>query len=287
MPYLILIATILFNSTSSIFGGYFNRATIDKKDSSPFFNLFQLLSVFICWTIYYIIDFSFDVKVIPYAIFMGITFFGAAFGLINALRTGPVMLSTLLLQLSLIATTIWGLIFWQTEINFLIILGIILVAISLFLCLYTGKKEENKISLKWLIYIVITFFSNAACSIIQRHEQMDFEGKHGNMLMFIATGIAFILFLIIFLKSNKSDFKNMIKVCHYPILAGTCNMLMNLCFIVLATSSLLPSLIYPVSGVGALIIVTLFSLFAFKEKLRPSQWAGVIIGAIATVLLSI
>jgi drug/metabolite transporter (DMT)-like permease len=288
MPYFLLVLVVLLNSTSSIFGGYYNRACIEKKDSSSFFNFLQMASIFLCWLIYYLIDFSFDVKVIPYAIGMGIVFFGAAFGHINAMRTGPVMLSTLFLQLSLIATTIWGLIFWQTEINAFIIIGIILVVITLWLCLYTGKKEtDKKISFKWLVYVFICFVSNASCTIIQREQQMAFDGKHGNLLMVIATGLALILFAIKFLKSDRSDVKFMLTKWYYPVLTGTCNMPMNLCVILLATSSLLPSLIYPVIGVGALIIVMLFSLFAFKEKLRWWQWLGVFCGAVATVLLSI
>ena len=288
MPYLLLVAVVLLNSTSSIFGGYFNRACVDKKESSSFFNFFQMGSIFLCWVIYYLIDFSFDIRVIPYAIGMAIVFFGAAFGHINAMRTGPVMLSTLFLQLSLIATTIWGLIFWQTEINAFIIIGIILVVISLWLCLYNGKKEDDKkITFKWLVYVFITFVSNASCTIIQREQQMAFDGQHGNLLMVITTGIAFILFTIKFLKSDRSDIKFMLTKWYYPVLTGAFNMPMNLGVILLATSSLLPSLIYPVIGVGALIIVMLFSLFAFKEKLRWWQWIGVAAGAIATALLSI
>jgi drug/metabolite transporter (DMT)-like permease len=64
-------------------------------------------------------------------------------------------------------------------------------------------------------------------------------------------------------------------------------MLLNYFVILLAATSLSPSLIYPVIGVGSLAVVIMFSLFAFKEKLKWWQWLGLGIGAVATLLLSI
>ena len=55
----------------------------------------------------------------------------------------------------------------------------------------------------------------------------------------------------------------------------------------MAMTDLSPSLIYPVVSVGGLAVVTIFSLFVFKEKMYPKQWFGVAIGAVAVVLLSI
>ena len=75
--------------------------------------------------------------------------------------------------------------------------------------------------------------------------------------------------------------------CIYPIVEGICNVLLNLFVILLASTILSPSMVYPIIGVGGLMIVTLVSIFAFKERLRWWQWLGVVIGAMATALLSI
>ena len=55
----------------------------------------------------------------------------------------------------------------------------------------------------------------------------------------------------------------------------------------MAVTTLSPSLIYPVIGVGSLAVVTIFSLFVFKEKMHWWQWVGVAVGALAVALLSI
>ena len=134
----------------------------------------------------------------------------------------------------------------------------------------------------------MAFFGNAGCSIVQRTQQMQFNGQHKYMLMTFATLLSAIACFVIYLRGDKTNSKDILKRSwHFPILAGACNVVLNLFVMLLATSFLSPSLIYPVIGVGGLMIVTLVSLFVFKEKLKWQQWLGIAIGTIATVLLSI
>ena len=63
--------------------------------------------------------------------------------------------------------------------------------------------------------------------------------------------------------------------------------LRNLFVIFLATSPISPSVIYPVIAVGGLSVSSIFSLVVFKEKLYWWQWLGILVGAVAVVLLSI
>ena len=108
------------------------------------------------------------------------------------------------------------------------------------------------------------------------------------MLMLVATGISAITCLVIYKRSDRRDSMVMLKTSWWiPVLAGACNVMLNLLVMLMATTELSTSLIYPVISVGSLSIVTVFSLFVFKEKMRPSQWVGVAVGAVAVVLLSI
>ena len=72
-----------------------------------------------------------------------------------------------------------------------------------------------------------------------------------------------------------------------PVLAATLNLITNMCIMLLATSALSPSLIYPAHAVLTLALTTVFSAFVFKERLGWWQWIGIAVGAVATVLLSI
>ena len=290
MDYLFLAGSVACASTSSIFGGYFNRACEGKKDSSSYYNLFQLLTVFLGWTLLFALNADFNIAVLPYAIGFGIAYCVSTFGIINALRTGPVLITTLIQQFSLIAVTVWGFFFWNASITPIVVIGLILVMIAIFLCLYKGKSAsatEEKFSFKWLVYVAMAFVGNAGCTIIQRTQQMAFDGRYGNMLMMIATFFGLIFFLVKFLMSDRSDARFVLKRCPFPIATGVCNLILNLFVMLLATSTLSPSLIYPSISIGGLIIVTLFSLFAFREKLRASQWVGVGLGIISVLLLSL
>lgn len=288
MDYLYLIASVLFNSSAGILGGYYNRKNEGRRDTTAIYNLIQLASVFIGWVLIFLTDISFEIRVLPYALLFAAAFTGVMIGQLNALKTGPIALTSLMVQLSLIGTTVWGFFFWDSPVTVFVILGLILVALSLVLCLCSGKKEEHKISLRWLFWVGLAFVSNAVCSITQRTQQMAFDGKHGSMLMVFATFFSLICCLVLYLRSDRSDSKVIFKSSWYfPSAAGFCNALLNLFIILLATSSISPSLVYPANSVGVLMITTLFSLFAFREKLSKRQWIGILLGAVATALLSI
>ena len=152
------------------------------------------------------------------------------------------------------------------------------------------KKENGKldINFKWLIFALLAFAGNAGCCIVQRTQQMAFNGKYGDFLMMAATGLSAIVCGVIYFTGDKEGSKLIIaKAGLYPVIAGICNVLLNLFVIFLATSSISPSLIYPVISVGGIAITIVFSALVFKEKMNLWQWFGLFLGAVATGLLSI
>lgn len=288
MEYLYLIGSVFFTSSSSIFGAFYNRKNAGKENGAALYSFIKLTAVFILWTAMFAFDGDFESSVIVYAVLFAFFYTLCNVSLIKALAIGPVALTSLLMQLSLIAVSIWGFFFWSSSFTVLTAVGLVMVSIALFLCLYDKKTDENnKFNLKWLFFAVMAFVGNAGCSIVQKTEQIVFNGKYGNELMMIACGISAIVCLCIWLKKPREQSKEIIKSSGvYPALAGICNFLLNLFVIILATSSLSPSLIYPVIAVGGLAVTTLFSAFVFKEKMRVTQWLGVVVGAIAVGILS-
>ena len=211
MPYFYLVASVFMSASSSVFGKIFNKKNDTKKDSTIFYNFLLMISVFIGWGILYIIDFSFDVNVLWYSVLFAICYTACNLGIINALKYGPAMLTSLFIGLSLLLTTIWGFLFWDAKITAPVVIGLVLVVCAIVLCLYTKGKEEKSVSLRWLFYVALAFFGNAGCSIVQRTQQVQYDGKHGNMLMLFAMGFCTLAYLIIYLRSNKEDTTTMIK----------------------------------------------------------------------------
>ena len=134
----------------------------------------------------------------------------------------------------------------------------------------------------------MAFLGNVGCTIVQKTQQMDFNAQYGNFLMMVAIAISAIVCIIMYLRSDKIDFSQTVRTSWYfPVSAGVCNALLNLFVIFLATSSLSPSLIYPVLSIGGLMLTTTCSAFIFKEKMHWWQWLGIGVGIVAVGILSL
>lgn len=288
MQYMYLIISVFMNAASSILGQVFNRKNEGKTDTDALYNFFLMISVCFCWGILYALDFSFEPRVIWYSVLFAASYTVCNIGIINALKYGPTTLTSLFVGLSLILTTIWGFFFWNAKVTVTVIVGLLLVVVAVYLCLYTNEKEEKTFSWKWLFFVMLGFFGNAGCSIIQRTQQMNFGGQHGSMLMLFATVFSAIACFGLYVKSDKKDTFEILKRSWWvPVSAGACNVILNLFVMLMALTTLSSSLIYPVIGVGGIVVVTVVSLIVFKEKMYWWQWLGVGIGVVAIGILSV
>ncbi len=287
MPYLYLLLTVFLSSSTSIFGKFYNIKNKEYKDPISIYNLIFITSVLITWGIIYFIDFSFNLNVLIYSFLFGLFFVLANIGTINAIKNGPVSISTLFINLSLIVTSIWGLLFWNSPFKITTLVGLLLASISMFLCIFE-KGENAKASIKWILFVLLSFLGNAGCAIVQKTQQIVFNGEYGKMTMFFATLVSSIFFLIVFIVKKKENLKDIVRnKWYFPLLAGVGNALLNTFVIILASTSLSPSLIYPTIGVGGLIFVLIISIFVFKEKIKLVKWIGIVIGIISTILLAL
>ena len=291
MPYFLLITATLFLSFSAIGAGLYNRKNAQKKSSSQIYNLIQMAAVFVLWLIKFLSNPEINVAVLPYSVLFAIGYIAAIVSSVYAYKEGSLILSSLIMQLSMITTSIWGFFFWNSPITPTIVIGLLLVVLALWLCLYTGKREgkdKKRINARWLLFISIYFIGNSLGSITQRTQQLDFNSAYGDFLMVVATAIGLVAVTIRFLISDRTNAVSIIKGSWYlPFLAGAFNFFINLIIITLATSTLSPTLVYPFIAVGSLAMNTIFSLFIFKEKMNWWQWLGVGIGTLSIVLLSI
>ena len=289
MNYLYLFLSVLCVASTNVIGKRYNQKNAHRVGASSIYNLMLLSAVFSCWLILFLRNPSFDVGVIPYSLAFALCYTLCHIGTINALRLGSVMLTSLFGKLSLILVSVWGFFFWNQKFTLAAGVGLLLTALSLFLCLYRGRGEKNaKPNLGWILCLTLVLFGNAGCSIVQRNQQVKFVGKYGSFLMLVATGVSLLVFFLLYLRSDRSDSRIIAKTSWgLPVTAGVANALLNLLVIILATSPLSPSLIYPTLAVGSLILITLCSLFVFKEKMRPWQWLGVALGVVATGVLSV
>ena len=288
MPYLILAAATIFMSCNGIGATLYNRKNSSFKETAKLYNLLILGTVFICWLIKFLTNPMFDFTVIIYSLVFTVGYTTAMLSSICAYREGPMTLSSLIMQLSMISTTVWGFFFWGSEITAPIIVGLLLVIVALVLCLYTGKAgegEKKRISAKWILYILLFFVGNSVGTITQRTQQLDFDSAYGDFFMTVATSVSFAVCLFVYLKSDKTDTKKILEGSWYvPILCGAFNFLQNL-FVIKLAALLSANIVYPVLMIGSLAVTSIFSIVILKERMNWWQWLGVVLGAIAIALL--
>lgn len=290
MGYLLLGIDVVALVAVNLLGAAFGRKTAEFKNAASLYNLLTIAVALCVWGVLWAIDFSFDARVLWYAVGFGVSYFLANIGLILALSSGSVSLTSMLMQMSMIAATVWGFFFWNEKFTLLIGIGLVLVLVSLALCLLERGEKKSKITLKWLLSALVAFAGNAGCIIIQRTQQLVFKQQHGNMLMFFAMIFATLSCVVLLLKNKTEAPRTVIKRGGiFPVAVGILNAANNLIVILLADPKfgVSASFLFPVLSVAALAMTSILSLILFGDKLKPRQWVGVGIGAVAVLMLSL
>ena len=286
MPYLILIFSTLCVSSSSLIGSLYNRKNEGRTGADGIYNLILTLSALAVWGIASCFSFRFHLPTLLFSLGFGLSYAITHFSTLRALRYGSVSMTSLASQFSLIGTAIWGVLFWGDDLAWTGMVGLVLVAFSLVLCL-RNTNEEKTVDKKWLFYALLMLLGNMGCVVIQKSQIRAYGEEYGNMLMLFAMLFSSLVVFVAFLRSDKRDIKPILKKsAHLPVLAGVCNAVLNLCVVYMAMR--LPSgLVYPVIAVGGIGICVLASMLFFREKISRIQWLGLAVGTVAVLFLSI
>lgn len=229
--------------------------------------------------------FEFKIGVLPYAAAFAIFYCLSTVFTVLAVPIGPLSLTTLMISYSLLLPTFYGILFLDDKVTTGLVVGIVLLLISIFLS--NGKIEGKGISVKWLVYAAIASVSNGMCSVMQKMEQVAFDGAFKNEFMIMAlTIVMVVMILMIFLKERK-EIKFYVKsgwlIC---TACGVMNGMVNLLTMVVMGKMPL-SVFYPVLSAGGLLATYLLSKFMYKEKLTKLQFAGLMVGMVSAVFLNI
>ena len=289
MTYFYLLLAMVSSATIAIDGRLYNDKNRERANVSGLYNLLYTLFSSLGWLVLWMGDFSFDVRVLPYALLYGLGESCFAIGMLGALRAGSTSLTALIQQVALVGVSLWGFFFWDTKFTLLSILGIVLIVISLALCLLTKEPARNSHNtLRWLGYALLIIIGNAGCSIVQRYQQMAFDYRHKDMFMFFGVLFASVTCLLLSLREPKENWFIAFKTSWvFPCLAGIGCALCNVFVLLLIKYDMSPVIIYPGLAAGGLMITILISTVFFRERLRPAQWCGLFVGAAALVLLNL
>ena len=230
-------------------------------------------------------ELAFDLSFVPYSVAFAVSYALASLFAVLAIAYGSLSLTSLITSYSLMIPTFYGLIFLKDPFGKGFIFGLVFLIVSLFLI---NKKDGNiKFSLKWIIFVIVAFIGNGMCSVVQKMQQVAFDGAYKNEFMIVALAIVTVVMFVMTMIKERKGIKLYLKAgWHLSIICGALNGMVNL-FVMILSNRMPVSLMFPLISAGGLIVTYLVSRFLYKEKLTRMQFLGFIFGLAAIVFLNI
>lgn len=230
--------------------------------------------------------FNFSAEVIPYCILFAGAYSAASVGSFLAIITGPISITSLIIQYSLIIPTFYGIFFLDETVSSFFYVGIGLLLVSLLLVNLKSKKDDKKMTLKWGVFALLAFIGNGACSTVQKVQQMEMDGALKSEFMIISLLISFVVIGGAAIILERNGIGKKIKTgAHWYIICGLANGLVNLFVLMLAKYP--ASIVFPVISAGGIVATAIVGIFFYKEKLSVMQMIGMVLGTVSIVFLNL
>lgn len=226
-----------------------------------------------------------DFGIMPYSAGFALAYTCCTVFTVIAIACGSLSLTSLIIQYSLMLPTVYGLVFLKDEISIGFLPGIILLVISL--VLINKKSDGAAFSFKWIVSVLLAFLGNGMCSVVQKMQQVKFDGLYKNEFMIIALAIVAIVCGVLFLLKERGEAKLCAKCgWHLAIICGVMNGIVNL-FVMILSGEMPVSVMFPLISAGGVVVTYIVSRFFYKEKLTRMQFIGFILGIASVIFLNI
>lgn len=284
MQYLFLLASAAAHTGESVFTKLHSR-----KNTGVYFTFVGVKCLFAM--IFFILackgSYFFPPEMFGYALVAGILYLSASLLTNVAISCGPYAISNLTLSFSSIITILYGLIWLKEPSSVFTYAGFAILVVSLVLVKGKAGKDNNGFSIKWLVSIIISFFSSGLFGVAVRMQQIRFENRCSNEFMMICLLLSAAVLITIGVIREKTSLRVFLRSgVLYAAGGGLSNGLTNL--LSLFVTMYIPVSIASPMGVGLRMIFTyLLGRFAFRERFQRRQTVGIALGTIALILMNL
>lgn len=158
-------------------------------------------------------------------------------------------------------------------------IGSVLALLSILVISY--EKQQTKAGAKWLLFLM--FITDGMAAVMSKvFEQTANQVLSDHFLLY--TFAAALILCIAVILYNKEKI-GMIDVV-YGICVGVPNFFASR-FMLQALVELPAVVVYPIRGVGGIVLIALVGVLFFKEKLKKHQWLAMIVVLAAVALLNL
>ncbi|MBE6612069.1 MAG: hypothetical protein E7632_06220 [Ruminococcaceae bacterium] len=212
-----------------------------------------------------------------------------------ALEHGPLSLTWLIVNFSLVFPLIYSFCFLGEPVTPPRVIGIGLLVICMLLFNNPKVTGEKKMSVKWLVLTLLAMFCNGALSIIQKIFAMATDNVYASSFLAYSYLVATIVSLILAAVMNRRETPEMrIAPRKYftpvmlglIVLVGGANFGMNYVVALLATM-MDGSIVYPVIQGGGPVVSIIASRIFLGEKIPPRKAAAILLGIASIVLMNL
>ena len=300
MPYFLMIVCVVMCTIQSPFKKIYQKKS--DKGTFLFVAMISLAAAFFFAGACLFRGFSFEWGALPYSLLFAFALATCNFTSVLALRYGSLALTSLISSYSLMIPTVYGFLRFGEHVFVSQLIGLVLLVVSLYMTnmvkkqpataeedgtAKTEEKNQKSTFTLWLIMTVAMALSNAMCTIVQREEQVRFDGAYKNEFMLIALLISFVAMLSIGLVRERRDLKTVMKRGAVPaVLTGAANGATNL-LVMIVTATIATSIFFPVISGGGMVLAYIISVTLFKEKFTTMQKVGILLGIASLVFLNL
>ena len=228
---------------------------------------------------------DFELSVLPYSIAFAVSFALSAIGSLIAISCGSLSLTSLIIQYSMMVPAFYGILFLNDGVSVGLIFGIILLAVSLVLI---NKKVDGVVfSVKWIVSVLVAFCGNGMCSVVQKMQQLKFDGAYKDEFMIMAMLTVCVIACSLSIAKERKEIVSCARGgLHLGLICGVLNGIVNLSALIL--TGLMPlSLMFPLISSGGIITTYIVSRLVYKESLSRLQFVGFILGIASIVLMNL
>ncbi len=286
MAYFLLFASVFVDTLKNIFLNMFGKDYTKTYQDAFLFNAVCCvggLLLLICLGP----EFSISSYSMILAFFFAFVTAMAQFFLLMSMATGSMSFSVLFSYLGLIVPTLYSILIGAQSVKAYQLIGLLLMIVTLYLCV--GAKSETKITLKWIIYSVLSFLAWGGVGLIQfLHQSSPHKDEISGFLIwsFIIMIVMFFVMYLVARKNTHEEPKYIIKSNATWIALGAGVIVGATNKVNLYLSGVLPSIVFfPIINGGVIILSGIASILVFKEKLNKNQIAGIILGIVSICLL--
>lgn len=287
--YLIIVSTILLAAGKHLLHGSIARNFLKNTTDATLYNaiVFGGMSV-----IYFCFN---GLRPIQTAIVI----YGVIYGLLNAsyqiiytiaVRRGSVALTVLINTFSTIFTVAFGMLYYHETLRPANVVGVLFVFLSLLLAIDFKHTKNHNFSYSWFLLSLASMVLHGMADILIKIQKTNIPNQDISMLLVTYLIGSIALTLLYFIQSKL--LKKPKTVALYPsriMLMLSVSVILGAYFVVyLLGIGTVPSVIYfPLISIGPTTVVSVLSVFIFKDRLKRHEVISLCFGIAATLLLCI